>query len=336
MENELLVVFSKSTDPFYNMALEEYIFKFAGKNESGQEYRHIILFWKNRDAIIVGCNQDTESECFASDFIKSGGHIVRRKTGGGAVYHDLGNLNFSFLQSCEIADKDKNMNIIKEAIMCFGVEADVCGRNDILAEGKKVSGNAFMRGKTRNIHHGTLLLDSNLNRMNSMLKVKQKNYSTERIASVSARVANLSSFCPDITEQSLKEKIIHIYFSTYSCTNIVYAQKNIIRDEILFQRLVEQYRVEEMKVRDFGTFTDNVKGTFSWGRVDVWLDICDKKIGKIIIFSDALEYDVVQTVEKELCGIRLIELQEILEQKQISNIKRDIVRLMLDRGEDYV
>ena len=112
MENELLVVFSKSTDPFYNMALEEYLFKFAGKNESGQEYRHIILFWKNRDAIIVGCNQDTESECFASDFIKSGGHIVRRKTGGGAVYHDLGNLNFTFI--CN--EKDYNLSINLEII----------------------------------------------------------------------------------------------------------------------------------------------------------------------------------------------------------------------------
>lgn len=182
-----------SLDPTWNLAFEEYCLTEL------TQFPEIMLLWQNDNAIIVGRYQTTENEINMEAAKAIGAKVVRRSTGGGTVYHDMGNLNYSFIMTAE-DPKAVDISLIAKpmvsALKKLGVSAEVQGRNDLVIEGKKISGTAQRLTRDRLLHHGTLLFDSNLDVLQSVLNVDASKISSKGISSVKSRVTNIKEHLP--------------------------------------------------------------------------------------------------------------------------------------------
>ena len=187
---------SPCTDPCWNLALEQYVFDSLDRSKS------YFMLWQNHNTIVVGKNQNTVAE-INSDFVRA--HditVVRRLSGGGAVYHDLGNLNFTFITD---ADKMDGIDLhmfcvpIVETLRSFGVQAEISGRNDITVDSKKFSGNSQYVREGRVMHHGTIMFDSDLTTVTQALQVDRDKIQSKGIKSVASRVTNLRPYMPEGT-----------------------------------------------------------------------------------------------------------------------------------------
>ena len=163
MIRRLLVCRSGGTDPYENLALEEALLSRVGEGEL------ILYLWQNARTVVIGRNQNPWKECRTALLAKEGGHLARRLSGGGAVFHDLGNLNFTFLMSAEDYDLPRQLTVIERACQSLGIPAQRSGRNDLLAEGRKFSGNAFYKHNGKAYHHGTLMVDVDLEKVQRYL-----------------------------------------------------------------------------------------------------------------------------------------------------------------------
>jgi lipoate-protein ligase A len=188
----LFVENEPNNDPRINLAIEEYLIKNIAPQED------ILLFYINQPSIIIGRNQITVQEINVDYVEEHGIIVVRRLSGGGAVYHDLGNLNFSFIAP-NSPDNFHNFRKFTQPVVDvlgkMGVPAELSGRNDILVDGKKISGNAQYVSGARMVSHGTLLWETNLSRVGAALKAKPAKFEGKGIQSVRSRVANIMTFC---------------------------------------------------------------------------------------------------------------------------------------------
>ncbi len=179
----------KTTDPAFNLALEEYVFSHMSQD------REYLLLWQNDNAIIVGRHQNTLAEIDEKFVQQQNIRVVRRLSGGGAVYHDLGNLNFSFIADAAGSQVDLRRFCLRiaGALQELGLDVQVDGRNDILAEGFKISGNAQYVKDGRVMHHGTLLFDSDLSVLSKALQPDPEKIKAKGVQSVRSRVSNIRS-----------------------------------------------------------------------------------------------------------------------------------------------
>jgi len=203
--------FLKTTNPYLNLAIEEYLLK-----NSDEEY---FLLWQNEPTVVIGKNQNAFAEINIEYTKKHGIHIARRITGGGAVYHDLGNLNYSYISNKKGSDInfEKFSRPVIEALLEMGIDAELSGRNDIMIGEKKISGNAQTHFENRVLHHGTLLYDSDLDVLSSALLVDKKKIETKAIKSTKSRVTNIKNFLPvSSTVFDLINKIKNHILSKYN------------------------------------------------------------------------------------------------------------------------
>ena len=184
-----------TTDPAFNLALEEYVFESLSK-----DYNYFIL-WQNASTVVVGRHQNTFNEVDEAFIRENNITVVRRLSGGGAVYHDLGNLNFTFIQ--DAAGKEPDLGLfcrpVAQAIRTLGADAEVNGRNDITVNGMKFSGNAQYVKYGRVMHHGTLLFDSQLEVAAKALRPDPEKIKAKGVASVRSRITNLKPLLPEGT-----------------------------------------------------------------------------------------------------------------------------------------
>jgi len=159
---------SETHDPFFNLATEDWIFTDMNPEE------HILFLWRNDRTVVIGRNQNPWAECNLKSMADKNVHLVRRQTGGGAVFQDLGNTNFTFLSSKDRYDKQRNFQIIINALKKLGINAEFSGRNDLVVDGRKISGSAFREQPDRAFHHGTILINANLGELAEYLTPSQK------------------------------------------------------------------------------------------------------------------------------------------------------------------
>ena len=207
----MLCIKHHSTDPYFNIATDEFIFKHLEED--------CFMLWRNDNAIIVGKHQNTQAEINA-DYVKEKGiKVVRRLSGGGAVYHDLGNLNFSFTRtgdSYEMVDFERYTKPIIDVLKSLGVNAKFEGRNDLTIEGKKFSGNAEHVVKNKILHHGTLLFSSEMTDISGALKINPLKYKDRSVKSVPKRVTNISDHLEkEISLEEFTNKIMNHITTTF-------------------------------------------------------------------------------------------------------------------------
>lgn len=305
---------NNSTDPHYNLAFEEYIFKNLDKED-------FVLLWRNGPSIIVGKNQNTIEE-INMDYVKDNKiNVVRRVTGGGAVYHDLGNLNFSFItkaQSNLIDFKTYNIPIVK-ALEKLGVDCEFSGRNDIVIDGKKFSGIAQSIIKERVLNHGTLLFDSKLDTLSKALNVKRDKIESKGVKSVSSRVTNIKPYVrDDIDVLEFKELLLINIFEYFNQPVEIYELSHEDKEGI--QRMVdEKYGTWEW---NFGYSPEfNYKGyeRFEGGGVDVRLHVVKGRIENCKVYGDFFGKGDIKDLEDKLRGAKYdkSEINELLENVSI-------------------
>lgn len=195
MAPRLRVCISEATDPVLNLAIENHLFR------SLEPGTRILLMWRNDPSVILGRHQNPWIECDLRAMDRDGVPLVRRQSGGGTVFHDRGNSNFSFLASSDLYDRDVNFGIAIDALSRIGIAAERSPRNDILVDRRKVSGNAFKHTRERSFHHGTLLISADLDRLTAYLTPRSADLQSKGIRSVRSTVANLTEFSPGLTHE---------------------------------------------------------------------------------------------------------------------------------------
>lgn len=194
---------SNSFNPYFNLALEQYLFRVVNNDT------WVLYLWQNDNTIVVGRNQNIDLECKKNEFLNQGGKIARRLSGGGAVYHDLGNLNYSIICKTKDCSFYIQKSLIKDAMADFGLFVESNERNDFLIEGKKISGFACYNRNEICCVHGTLLVDCNIKKMNTFLTPERSKLERNCVKSVASRVRNLSQLDPAITVDRVKQAILN-------------------------------------------------------------------------------------------------------------------------------
>lgn len=192
----------KGTNPYRNLAIEQELMKKTSHDMA------ILYLWQNDNTVVIGRNQDVYNECNVDEFTQGGGRIARRKSGGGAVYHDLGNLNYSILSVASEKITLQYHRIIMRALDIIGIKSEFNGRNDIIIEGRKCSGNAIYQNGEMLCQHGTILVNTDIGRMNSVLTPDKSKLDRNHVSSVSSRVINLNEINSEIDVNTMINAMI--------------------------------------------------------------------------------------------------------------------------------
>lgn len=306
MISQVFVYEAPGFDPYENLAAEKRLM------DSVQPGQCILYLWQNQNTVVIGRNQNPWAECRTTVLEEEGGHLARRLSGGGAVFHDLGNLNFTFLMCREDYDLDKQLEVIRQAVLLAGIQAEKSGRNDLLADGRKFSGNAFYQSKEHAYHHGTILIDVDSQKLSRYLSPPKAKLAAKGVTSVRSRVVNLKELAPDLTIAAMKR-----YMKAAFC--MVYG---LVPDEI---RLTEEDRREIAETADlygsweykYGTplpFTMQCEEKFPWGFVQLQLMAKNGIVEGAKVYSDSMDWEFSAQAEAALTGCRftLDNLQKAL------------------------
>jgi lipoate-protein ligase A len=283
-------------DPYYNLAVEQHLL------ETVKEGQCILYLWQNQNTVVIGRNQNPWKECRTTLLAEEGGHLARRLSGGGAVFHDLGNLNFTFLVPQEDYDLERQLTVIQEAVRSMGIPAEKSGRNDILSEGRKFSGNAFFKHNGKAYHHGTLLVDVDMGKLSRYLNPSKAKLQSKGVDSVRSRVVNLKELNPDLTIESLKAALLRSFGAVYGCEPRVLGETDLNMAEI--QRIAERNRSWEWNFGAKMPFTCEFEDRFPWGGIQIQLNVENGMISQAKIYSDSMDWSFVAVLEKKLAGCR--------------------------------
>lgn len=292
---ELQFVVSNQTNPYWNIAVENYLVEHAEKVT--------LYLWKNRRTVVIGQNQNPYSEVNVEALEADGGYLMRRKTGGGAVYHDDGNLNFSFVAPKALYDQQRQFGVIQRAVESFGLHTELSGRNDILAEGRKFSGNAFSRGRINDLHHGTLLIKGDMSDLARYLMPKPAKLQKHGVASVRSRVVNLAELNPEITPESITPRLRSAFEAEYGAVATEIPLDSIIQQPAV-RTLHDMFASDEWKYGRWRTFTAQRSAQFGWGGVELALTVDEAHgiITDVQIASDALDLAALDDARSLLTG----------------------------------
>ena len=301
---KLQFIVSNQTNPYWNIAVEQYLVDFPTQAIKQSDNQTITLYlWKNRRTVVIGQNQNPYSEVNLEALEADGGFLMRRKTGGGAVYHDDGNINFSFVVPKTLYDQSRQFHVIQRAVADFGIVAELSGRNDILTEGRKFSGNAFSKGKYQDLHHGTILIKGNMEDLQRYLKPKPAKLQKHGVASVRSRVVNLSELNPAITSDSIVPHLRKAFEEEYSeCSEYCEYSEIIKKPEV--RALYEQFASDEWRYGRWRSFTAQRSAQFPWGGVELSLTVDQQQgiITDVQLASDALDLAALDEARRLLTG----------------------------------
>lgn len=329
------VIYNGCTDPFFNLAAEEILLA-EGRGD-------IFMIWRNEKSVIVGKNQNTYGEIDRDFCEKNGVKAVRRLTGGGAVFHDLGNVNFSFFTDCN-ADSEMDflpyISEVTKALSAFGIDAYKNGRNDIEADGYKISGNAQCRynckdGRVRLLHHGTLLFSADMSTLSGALRPRAEKMESKGIKSVRARVKNIKDmegYCGPGDAESFAEAL---------CGMMAEGEVGSLtdRERALIKELSEnKYSRWEWNYGESPRFSDTVSRRFPFGTVEISYTAKKGIIEEIRISGDFFAKADISSLEEKLVGV---SLEDVFLKEALSDAEKyihgatggDIAELLLNNKE---
>jgi lipoate-protein ligase A len=273
----MLFIDNKSLDPYYNIALEEYLLKSMNAN--------IIMLWRSRPSIIVGKHQNTLAEINLEFVRKKDIPVIRRLSGGGTVFHDPGNINFTFIKNSEssnIVDFKGYTQPIIDFLKTLELNAHFEGKNDLRINGLKISGNAEHVFKNRVLHHGTLLFDANLQNLNEAIKSKEKNFTSKAVKSVRSKVANIADFLNEPMHRNDFFKRLREYLISSSSVNEIYTPS--APDMLRVGKLIdEKYKTWDWNFGYSPTFTLFNQGKVSENDYDVRITVTKGIISQLEI-----------------------------------------------------
>ncbi|AEG61472.1 lipoate--protein ligase [Desulforamulus ruminis] len=310
----MLYIRNQSLDPHYNLALEEYALKNLDPQES------YILLWQNAPSVIIGRFQNTLEEINPEYIKEQGIHVVRRMTGGGAVYHDLGNLNFSFIEKSQ----DGKINFRKftepviKALAKMGVTAEDNGRNDITIDGKKFSGNAQYHFKGKTLHHGTLLYNAKLEDVQAALRVRADKMASKGVKSVRSRVTNIAEYLPrKISLEEFRQQLLEDLFQGGPVQEY---KLSPVDEQKIRQLMEEKYLTWEWNYGRSPAFNVVKKGRFAWGGIEMHLNVEKGLIQDCKIYGDFFSNQEMDSLEKQFCGVKFKaeDLAVLLNQVELS------------------
>ena len=302
------------TDPYFNMAFDEYCLEQLTIDEP------VFFLWQNRPSVIIGANQEVHTEVNL-DYLKENNiSLVRRVTGGGAVYHDFGNLNYTIVGRSDDLERDypEYTRYMLQALQKLGVQATMSGRNDILVEGRKVSGFAKRVCKNRLMIHGTLMFDVNLEQLTQALCPPESKLQSKGIASVRSRVANLCEYLPEITDISLfKQHLENILSNNYADQEWTLSPKDIQNIEQLAHDKFEKW---EWIYGHSPRATLNFSEKLTCGTVHIHLNIAENRITSCKFRGDFIGNLPTNELENALTGLPYDRdsISRFLEQTDIS------------------
>ena len=289
------LIISNQTNPYLNIAVENYLLSQPSDGDI------TMYLWQNRRTVVIGQNQNPYPECNVAQLEQDGGYLMRRRTGGGAVFHDLGNLNFSFVVPYEMYDTTRQFSVLQRAVESYGLNTEISGRNDVLCQGRKFSGNAFAKGKYQRLHHGTILIRTDVTDLQRYLKVKPAKLQKHGVASVQSRVVNLSELEPAITAQNIIPHLVRAFEQEYG-TPLKEIDFDALAAQPAVLELQAQFASPEWKYGKWQHFEAQYSAQFDWGNVEVAItvDESSSSIQSIAIASDSLFPEVIAQAERLL------------------------------------
>lgn len=339
---EYKIFISDSYDPFFNLAVETMLFDKCSAGE------RILYLWRNEDVVVIGRYQNPWRECNIDKMNEDGVHLMRRYTGGGAVFHDTNNICFSFIskKSTDVATgndlagvcgenadgvtnnadffdvaKAENSRVICEALRSLRIDAEISGRNDITVDGFKISGAAYKESGDVFLHHGTILVGTDLTRLATYLQPDERKLKSKGISSVRARVANLRDLEKggSITIEEVCDAVCRAFAGKNAAvrTHIEYIGKDALEKNPALQTEYEKLKSWEWRFGKSPEFTHRIDARFVWGGVDIQLYVKGAVVQSVEVFTDALDTHLAGEIKSALCGVtyNTKDLCDALEQR---------------------
>lgn len=297
----LRLLISDSYDPWFNLAVEECIFRQMPSTQ------RVLFLWRNADTVVIGRAQNPWKECNTRRMEQDNIRLARRSSGGGAVFHDLGNSCFTFMAGKPEYDKSVSTGIVLAALNALGVQASASGRNDLevaTPDGpRKVSGSAYRETKDRGFHHGTLLLNADLSRLANYLNPDEKKLKAKGITSVRGRVANLNDLLPGITHQQVCDAVSEAFFAHYGervAPEVI--SPDAVPDLPGFAETFARQSSWEWNFGQAPAFTHTLDERFGWGGVELHFDVEKGHITRTQVFTDSLNPAPLEALANRLQG----------------------------------
>jgi lipoate-protein ligase A len=271
-------------------------------------------------------------ECRTGLLEQEGGVMARRLSGGGAVFHDLGNLNFTFIMRKEDYNLDKQLSVIQQGCRFAGIEVEKSGRNDLLADGRKFSGNAFYQNQTHAYHHGTLMVNVDKEKLGRYLSPPKAKLEAKGVASVRSRVVNLKELSPELSIEALKHYMVQAFCEVYGFEAIPLTLDTT--DLAAVEKLQAEYRSWDYL---FGTplpFTFQCEAHHSWGHISIQLEAKNGIITGAKVYSDTMDWSLPKAIEDVLtsCRFETSAIQAALQQLPVeAEIRDDLCRLIAEQ-----
>lgn len=332
MINNIKYYITRNTVPYINLAVEEYLLNNVLDGEC------ILFLWQNKHTVVIGKNQNAMRECKVEKLESDGGYLVRRLSGGGAVFHDLGNLNFTFLTKKGDYDVNKQLEVILRAVGKLGINAEKTGRNDIEICGKKFSGNAFYKSGEKCYHHGTIMVDVEKEMLSKYLNASVEKLASKGVKSVKSRVVNLAECTAGVTVEVVKEKLVEVFGEVYGLMPKEILDEAFDRKEI--EKLTAKFSDWNWCFGRLASFGYEISKRFGWGEIQLHLDVKEGKIKDVEVYTDAMDTQFFADIPCVLKGLPFswavlaaaidkIEKSDLVSMSMVEDIKE----LLLHGGE---
>jgi lipoate---protein ligase len=323
---------STSTDPYLNLALEDWFLR-----KEMKEDERIILWWRNSPCVVIGRFQNPWKECNTRKMGKDGVPLVRRQSGGGAVFHDLGNSNFSFMSNSKDFRKEDHYKIIINVLRRFGIEADTSERRDLRVDNRKFSGSAFKLTPGGSFHHGTLLINADLERLNIYLRSHHQNIKSKGVDSVRAEVVNLSELSEEIEHSSIINEVnreLEKFYGIEVCDAEILEESSLYKIDYIREKR-EEFSSWEWRIGETPKFSQKLEKSFDWGDASFELFSHRGKIVDVVISLTSIDGELSSSLTDTLMGCKYSSksIDESLERAKDSFPKRQD---MLDEIKNWL